>query len=114
MARRLAKLAPEAAEWLKDEIRYLAKRSVPAAERLVRRIRQARINLEDHPKFGPPGMIPTTRRLVVDAYVLTVRQRNGAVEIVAIRNARQEDAYAPSEILEEGNYDEENCGNGPV
>ncbi len=106
MARRLAKLAPEAAEWLKDEIRYLAKRSVPAAERVAQRIRQARLNLADHPKIGPPGMIPTTRRLVVDGYVLTVRQRNGTVEIAAIRNVYQEDAYAPSEILGDGNYDD--------
>ena len=63
---------------------------------MVARIRTARRNLSDYPHIGSPGLIQDTRRLVVGANVLTLRSRNGIVQIIAIRHGRQGDAYAPS------------------
>lgn len=106
MTRRLVRLSPEAAEWLKSEITYLAERSPAAAKKLASKIRAARESLSKYPKLGPPGLIPGTRRLVVSPYVLTLRTRDGIVEIVAIRHARQSDAYAPREVLDDAADDE--------
>lgn len=62
--------------------------------------------LADHPKIGPAGLIPGTRRFVVKPYILTVRQRDGVVEIAAIRHAKQSDAYTPHEAMEDDETDE--------
>lgn len=101
MARRIARMSPQAATWLKAEIAYIADRNPAAARKIAARIRLARQNLAEHPKIGPAGLIHGTRRLVVSSYVLTVRQRGGVVEIAAIRHARQSDAYAPHDVLDE-------------
>ncbi|CAN7755104.1 hypothetical protein [Rhizobium leguminosarum] len=39
-------------------------------------------------------------------FVLTIRSRDGIVEIAAIRDARQKDAYAPVEMLAVDDDDE--------
>ena len=101
MGRRLARMSPQARAWYLAEIAYLAERNPPAAERVAVRMRAARELLVDHPKIGPAGLIPGTRRVVVGPYVLTVRQRGGVVEIAAIRHTRQGDAYAPAEAADE-------------
>lgn len=106
MALRLARMSPEAASWLKTEIAYVADRNPAAARKIVERIRQARRNLAEYPRIGPPGLIPGTRRVVVSPYVLTVQQNSGVVEIAAIRHARQSDAYAPQDVLNEDVADE--------
>jgi hypothetical protein len=47
-----------------DAIRsYIAKDSSVAAERIVARILQAIIYLQDFPKLGRPGIVPDTREL---------------------------------------------------
>jgi plasmid stabilization system protein ParE len=99
-------MSPQAAAWLKDEIAYIADRNPAAARKIVERIRTARQKLADHPMIGPAGVIPDTRRVVVKPYVVTVRQRDGVVEIAAIRSARQGDAYAPGDILDAESDDE--------
>lgn len=102
MAKGAVRLSRSAATWLRQEIAYLAERSPAAAERLVERIRQARQSLSDHPRIGQPGHIPGTRRLVIGDHVLTVRVVGADVEIAAIRHARQRDAYAPADLLTDG------------
>ncbi|KIL97690.1 hypothetical protein CCC_00751 [Paramagnetospirillum magnetotacticum MS-1] len=90
-SRRLAILSPEASAWYLAEIAYLAERNALAAEKVARRIRAARKTLAEHPNIGPPGLIPGTRRMVVGSYVLTVRLKGGAPEIIDIRHGRQAD-----------------------
>ena len=101
MAPRPAKLSPDAARWLKEEIAYIAARRPEAARAIAARIRTARQNLADYPKIGPEGWIQGTRRVVVPPYVLTVRVRRGIIEVAAIRHAQQGDAYTPSGLLPE-------------
>jgi len=97
-----ARLAPEARAWYLAEIAFIAERDPAAAARIAARIRAVRPTLADHPRIGPSGLIPGTRRVVVRPYVLTVLQRGGVVEIAAIRHGRQSDAYAPRDVVEEG------------
>ncbi len=58
----------------------------------------------------PAGLIPGTRRFVAKPYILTVRQRDGVVEIAAIRHAKQSDAYTPHEAMEDDETDEPETG----
>ena len=95
MVRRPARMSPQAAAWLKAEVAYLADRNPAAARKVAERLRQDRRTLVEYPTIGPAGLIPGTRRLVVAPYVLTIRVREGMVDIVAIRHARQSDAHAP-------------------
>jgi plasmid stabilization system protein ParE len=90
-------MSPRARTWYLAEIAYLAERNPAAAEKVVVRMRAARELLATHPGAGAPDLIPGTRRLVIAPYVLTIRLRSGVVEIVAIRPARQRDAYAPAD-----------------
>jgi len=101
MAPRLVKMSPEAAKWLRAEISYIAQRRPATARAIAEHFRAARQNLADYPAMGPEGWIPGTRRLVVGAYVLTIRVRSMMVEVAAIRHAQQGDAYAPTEMMDE-------------
>ena len=95
MVRRLARMSPQAAAWLKAEIAYLADRNPAAARKVAERLRLARQTLAEYPGLASAGLIPGTRRLVVAPYALTIRVREGPVDIIAIRHARQADAHEP-------------------
>lgn len=110
MARSHARMSPEAREWFLAEIAYIANLNPAAAEKIVARVKKARQLLADHPKIGPAGLIPGTRRFVVKPYILTVRQRDGVVEIAAIRHAKQSDAYTQHEAMEDDETDEPETG----
>ncbi len=99
MARPPARLSKSALTWLEREIKYLAEKSPSAAKKLAKRIRDARALLADYPKGAQVGRIPGVRRFVVGPYILSVREKDGVTEIVAIRHGRQGDAYAPKELL---------------
>jgi plasmid stabilization system protein ParE len=97
MARRLALMAPEAARWLKNEIARIAESSPQGAEKIATNFRNARMFLAESPRSAQRGVIPGTRRMFVTPhYILTVRIRDGVVEVAAIRSASQRDAQAPS------------------
>jgi plasmid stabilization system protein ParE len=100
MVNRRARLSTSARSWLEREIEYLAGKNSSAAKRLVERIRDARSLLARHPEAARAGQIPGTRRFVVSPYALTLRDKDGLMEIVAIRHGRQADAYAPKELLD--------------
>lgn len=101
MAKRRARLSKRAQSWLEREIRYLATRSPAAAKKLAMRIRDARSLLTEYPTSAQAGRIHRTRRFVIPPYILTVRQKDGISEVVAIRHAQQGDAYAPEELLDD-------------
>jgi plasmid stabilization system protein ParE len=93
---RLARFSAAARDWYLQEIAYLAARNPEAAKKVAARFREARRNLVEYPGIAQIGLVPGTRRLVVGAYVLTVRERGGVMEIASIRHGRQGDAYAPA------------------
>lgn len=88
---RLAKLTVTAQSQYLAEIDYMAQRNPAAARKIASLIRAARQRLMDHPNMGPPGQIPGTRRMVVGAYVLTIRQHRGEPIVIDIRHGRQTD-----------------------
>lgn len=105
MSRRMAGMSPEAEEKFLKGIAYIAERNPSAAEKIVGKMRSLRERLVDFPDSGVRGEIPGTRRMVLNPFVLTVRQGKSGVEIAAVRHAKQKDAYAPTERL--GEYPEE-------
>lgn len=88
---RLACLTLSVIDWLRHETDYIAQYNPRAARKLVAMIRAARQRLMDHPNIGLPGQIPGTRRMVVGAYVLTIRQHRGEPIVIDIRHGRQTD-----------------------
>lgn len=52
------------------------------------------------------GILEGKRKVSMPPFVLTIRSRDGIVEIAAIRDARQKDAYAPVEMLAVDDDDE--------
>jgi len=101
MSRRRAGMSPAAAARLLEAIAYIAERNPSAAEKIVMKMRALRERLADFPEMGVRGQIPGTRRVVLNPFVLTIRKGKNGVEIVALRHAKQKDAYAPSELLDD-------------
>jgi hypothetical protein len=65
------------------------------------------------PRAAQRGVIPGTERLFVKPeYILTVRVREGVVEIAAIRSARQADPYAPPKLLDASDDPDAEGGSG--
>jgi plasmid stabilization system protein ParE len=89
------RLTRRARAWLQREADHVAADDPAAALRLLDRIEKARLQLAGFPESGPPGLIPSTRRLVVAPYILTYRVSRGRVTILDIRHGRQGDARAP-------------------
>ena len=76
-----------------DEIAaYLAEHSPPAAQRFLQALERAQQQLSQFPNSGAPGLLPGTRRLIVDRFIVSYRRRDGDVEIFAVRHATRRDA----------------------
>ena len=103
----MAKMSPSAETRFLEGIAYIAERNPSAAEAIVRKMRSLRERLADFPRLGARGPIPGTRRMFINPLVLTVRETKDGAVIVAVRHAKQKDAYAPSEALEDHQQDEE-------
>ena len=101
MAPRRARMAPAVRRRFLEAITYVAERNPAAADRIVQEMRALQARLVSFPNLGVRGDIPGTRRVVMAPYVLTTRIQGDGIEIVAFRHGRQEDARAPSELLEE-------------
>ncbi|MET3595120.1 plasmid stabilization system protein ParE [Mesorhizobium shonense] len=106
MPERIAGMARQAEKRFLEGIAYIAERNPSAAEKIVRNMRELRERLVDFPNIGVRGEIPGTRRVVLRPFVLTVRKGMNGVEIAAVRHAKQRDAYAPSELLDEESVEE--------
>jgi toxin ParE1/3/4 len=65
---------------------WIAKDNLPAAVRVVARIRQTRERLADHPESGRPGRIAGTRELVVAGlpYIVAYRAHAGRIGILRV------------------------------
>jgi plasmid stabilization system protein ParE len=96
------RLSNHARRWLIEEISYLSKRNAAAAARVADACDAAWERIARYPEIGPEGDLPGTRIMIVGAYVVTLRARDGVVEIIAIRHGRQADARAPKDLADDG------------
>ncbi|NEI32796.1 type II toxin-antitoxin system RelE/ParE family toxin [Rhizobium leguminosarum] len=93
------RLSKSAERWFLSRIAELAEVNPAAARKLVERLERQRELLSSFPKMTERGILEGTRKVSMPPFVLTIRSRDGMVEIAAIRDARQKDAYAPVEML---------------
>jgi toxin ParE1/3/4 len=96
--RRRIRLSFDTRRWLKKEISYLSERNPAAAQRISAAFVAAWDRIARFPEIGPKADLPATRRVVVGAYIVTIRVVDEVVEIVAIRHGRQADARAPTDL----------------
>ena len=81
-----------------NRIAELAEINPAAARNLIDRLERQKRLLSSFPEMSERGLIEGTRKVSMPPLVLTVRLKNGVVEIAAIRDARQRAAYAPDEL----------------
>ncbi|HKI13551.1 MAG TPA: type II toxin-antitoxin system RelE/ParE family toxin [Roseiarcus sp.] len=85
-------MSDDARAYLRDEAKYLRKRSPAAARAVSAAMRKARENLA---RFGELGLakeglpIPGMRRLIVGNYLLDYEISGDVILVVAIRHGRQ-------------------------
>ena len=84
--------------WLRTALRnldeaaaYIARDDPAAADRMVRRLREAVERLAEHPAMGRPGRIAGTRELVVPGtpYVIPYRVRGDTVQALRVLHGAQ-------------------------
>ncbi|CAK04008.1 type II toxin-antitoxin system RelE/ParE family toxin [Rhizobium johnstonii] len=100
------RLSKSAERWFLSRIAELAEVNPAAARKLVERLERQRELLSSFPQMTERGILEGTRKVSMPPFVLTIRSRDGVVEIAAIRDARQKDAYAPVEMLSVDDDDE--------
>ncbi|MGO7443382.1 type II toxin-antitoxin system RelE/ParE family toxin [Rhizobium ruizarguesonis] len=100
------RLSKSAERWFLSKIAELAEVNPAAAKKLVERLERQRELLSSFPQMTERGILEGTRKVSMPPFVLTIRSRDGIVEIAAIRDARQKDAYAPVEMLSADDDDE--------
>ena len=108
-------LSKSAAQYLRDETRYLRDRSPPAALRFKQRIREAKRNLQDYPNIGSSERelpVPGAQTLVTGEYLLDYTIDGEMIEIITIRSGQMkpptigddiDDDYEANEIAEPDN-----------
>jgi plasmid stabilization system protein ParE len=97
MSRRRVIVSPIAERWFLNQMAYLLEVNPEAANNLAKRFREFRSNLGQFSGMGVHGDTLGTRRVVMKPYVVIVRLKGDAIEIVAIRHGRQGDARSPDE-----------------
>jgi len=97
MSERRVIVSPSAKRWFLNEIAYMLEANPEAARNLYKRFREFRSNLGQFSGMGVRGDTLGTRRVVMKPYVVIVRAKDDAIEIVAIRHGRQRDARSPDE-----------------
>lgn len=96
------RLSRSAERWFLRKIAELAELNPAAARNLIRRLERQKGLLSSFPQMTEEGLLPGTRKVSMPPLVLTIRERNGILEIAAIRDARQKDAFAPAELGDAG------------
>lgn len=100
------RLSKSAERWFLTRIAELAEINPAAARNLVDRLERQKALLSSFPAMTEKGILEGTRKVSMPPLVLTIRKRNGIIEIAAIRGARQKHAFTPTE-LRDAAYDEE-------
>jgi plasmid stabilization system protein ParE len=93
----MIKMSRRAEKWFLEKIEEISAEEPGAAEKIVAHVERVRQMLADFPKAAKPGDIPGTSHFVVEGFILTLKEVDGALQIVGMRADRQSDAYAPSE-----------------
>ncbi|WP_245505792.1 type II toxin-antitoxin system RelE/ParE family toxin [Rhizobium sullae] len=94
-----------------NKVAELAEVNPAAARRLIERLERQKGLLSSFPQMNERGVLEGTRKVSMPPLVLTIRARGGMVEIAAIRDARQKDAYAPTELRTTDDNDDEEDDN---
>ena len=105
-------LSRSAERWFLKKVAELAQLNPAAARKLVERLERQRDLLSSFPKMTERGILEGTRKVSMPPLVLTIRRRDGNIEIAAIRDARQKDAYTPVEMLPADHTDEYEADKG--
>lgn len=92
------RLSKSAERWFLNKIIELAELNPAAARKLIERLEKQKDLLSSFPQMTEKGVLEGTRKVSMPPLVLTIRARDGMVEIAAIRDARQKDAYTPAEL----------------
>ncbi|WP_137130507.1 type II toxin-antitoxin system RelE/ParE family toxin [Rhizobium sp. FY34] len=92
------RLSRSAERWFLAKIAELAQLDPQAARRLIKRLERQKALLASFPSMTEQGLIAGTRKVSMPPLVLTIRQKDGVIEIAAIRDGRQKDALAPTEL----------------
>ncbi|MCB5205419.1 type II toxin-antitoxin system RelE/ParE family toxin [Neorhizobium sp. T786] len=92
------RLSKSAERWFLSRVAELAEMDPGAARRLIERLERQKDLLSTFPQMTEKGILEGTRKVSMPPLVLTIRARDGIIEIAAIRDARQKDAYAPVEL----------------
>ncbi|MDV3251137.1 type II toxin-antitoxin system RelE/ParE family toxin [Devosia sp. BK] len=93
-----ATVRPKAMAWFLAQIDEIAKDSPNAADALLDRFEEILRLVGENPRAFQRGKIRDTRYINMPPFVMTWRQKNGQVEIGAIRHGRQRDAYRPTSM----------------
>jgi plasmid stabilization system protein ParE len=101
------RLSKSAERWFLSKVAELAEVNPAAARKLIERLERQKGLLSSFPQMTEKGILEGTRKVSMPPLVLTIRERNGMVEIAAIRDARQTDAYAPAELSVADDNDDE-------
>lgn len=92
------RLSKSAERWFLSRVAELAEVNPAAARKLIERLERQKDLISSFPQMTERGVLEGTRKVSMPPLVLTIRARDGMVEIAAIRDARQKDAYAPAEV----------------
>ena len=102
------RLSKSAERWFLNKVIELAEVNPTAARKLIERLEKQKDLLSSFPQMTEKGVLEGTRKVSMPPLVLTIRARDGMVEIAAIRDARQKDAYTPAELAaDDDNGDDE-------
>lgn len=103
------RLSKSAERWFLTKVAELAEVSPAAARKLIERLERQKGLLSSFPQMTERGILEGTRKVSMPPLVLTIRARGGTVEIAAIRDGRQKDAYAPTELRVADYIDDEDA-----
>jgi len=92
------RLSKSAERWFLGKVAEISEVNPAAARKLIERLERQKDLLSSFPQMTEKGVLEGTRKVSMPPLVLTIRARNGIVEIAAIRDARQKDPYAPAEL----------------
>ncbi|AKI03420.1 plasmid stabilization system protein (plasmid) [Hoeflea sp. IMCC20628] len=92
------RLSKSAERWFLSKVAEIAEVNPVAARKLIKRLERQKGLLLSFPQMTEKGILEGTRKVSMPPLILTIRARNGIVEIAAIRDARQKDAYAPADL----------------